>query len=154
MAGSGPPRDHSVKDHWRGGAPETVWRRVTTLNDQRKAPALYALLMGVFVGGFAFVDATPPAFLAFTALLVAGAAQIGVGFVIGRWGALALGAVPILFAVAAAGPGSTLWTTVFVLMAFPGTPLIGAGVHLRQRFDERHDDSPDAWLYGEEPGNL
>ena len=125
---------------------------MTTLIDPRKAPALYALAMGVFVGGFALLDRTPPALLAFTALLVAGALQVGAGFVIGRWGALALAAVPIVFAVSAAGPGSTLWTTVFVLMVFPGAPLIGAGVYLRGRFEERHDDSPDAWLYGEEPG--
>jgi hypothetical protein len=125
---------------------------VTTLIDPRKAPALYALAMGLFVGGFALLDRTPPAFLAFVVLLLAGALQIGAGFVIGRWGALGLGAVPILFAVAAAGPGSTLWTTVFVLMVFPGTPLIGAGVHLRHRFAEQHDESPDGWLYGDEPG--
>ncbi len=130
----------------------TTWRRVTTTIDPRKAPALYALAMGLFVGGFALLDRTPPALLAFVALLVAGALQAGAGFVIGRWGALALGVVPILFAVAVAGPGSTLWTTVFVLMVFPGTPLIGAGVHLRQRFEERHDESPDGWLYGDEPG--
>jgi hypothetical protein len=125
---------------------------VTTLIDPRKAPALYALAMGVFVGGFALLDRTPPAVLAFAALLLAGALQTWAGFVIGRWGALALAAVPVFFAVVAAGPGSTLWTTVFVLMVFPGAPLIGAGVHLRQRFDEGHDDSPDAWLYGEESG--
>jgi hypothetical protein len=125
---------------------------VTTLIDPRKAPALYALAMGLFVGGFALLDRTPPAFLAFVVLLLAGVLQIGAGFVIGRWGALGLGAVPILFAVAAAGPGSTLWTTVFVLMVFPGTPLIGAGVHLRHHLAEQHDDSPDNWLYGDEPG--
>jgi hypothetical protein len=125
---------------------------VSTTIDPRKAPALYALAMGLFVGGFALLDGTPPALLAFVALLVAGAVQVGAGFVIGRWGALALGAVPIVFALAAAGPGSTLWTTVFVLMVFPGTPLIGAGVHLRRQLAERHDDSPDGWLYGDEPG--
>lgn len=125
---------------------------MTTLIDPHKAPTLYALAMGLFVGGFALLDRTPPAVLAFAALLVAGALQVGAGFVIGRWGALALAAAPIVFALAAAGPDSTLWTTVFVLMVFPGAPLIGTGVHLRARFDERRDDSPDAWLYGEEPG--
>lgn len=124
---------------------------MTTL-DPRKAPTLYVLAMALWVYGFAFVDRTPPALVSFVALLLAGAVQIGAGFAVGRWGALALGAVPVVLALAAAGVASTLWTTVFVLMVFPGIPLIGGGVYLRQRFDERHDHSPDAWLYGEEPG--
>lgn len=120
--------------------------------DPRKVPAFYVLTMAVWVYGFAILDRSPPALAAFVALLLAGAVQVGAGFAVGRWGALTLGVVPMLLAFAAAGPGSTLWTTVFVLMVFPGTPLIGLGVHLRHRFAEQHDDSPDGWLYGEEPG--
>jgi predicted transporter len=77
--------------------------------------------------------------------------QVAAGYAIGKWGALALGGAPVVIALAVAGVNSTLWTTVVVLTVFPGIPLIGLGVYLRRRWEERHDRSPDAWLYGEEP---
>ena len=88
----------------------------------------------------------------FAALVGAGAVQVGAGYAIGRFGAVALAVVPVLLAAAVGGLDSSLWTTVFMLMVFPGAPLIALGVWLRHHWEERNDRSPDGWLYGEEPG--
>jgi len=121
------------------------------LLDARRAPTFYIVGMGLWIYGFAAADRSLPAVLVFLALLAAGAVQVGAGYAIGRWGALALGAAPIVIALAVSGVSSTLWTTVVVQTVFPGVPLIGLGVYLRRRWEERNDRSPDAWLYGEEP---
>ena len=119
--------------------------------DTRTAPAIYVLLMGLWVYGFAAAERELPPLLVFALLLAAGAIQVGAGYVVGRWEALALAAVPLLVAVAAAGRDSTLWLTVAVLMVFPGAPLLAGGVALRRWLADRSDDSPDAWLYGDPP---
>jgi len=119
--------------------------------DPRKAPTYYVLIMALWVYGFAAVDVDLPAPVVFLALLAAGAVQVGLGYVIGRWEAIAMAAVPVLLALAVAGRASSLWVTVFVLMVFPGAPLIALGVYARNWHEERHDDSPDSWLYGENP---
>ncbi len=120
--------------------------------DARRAPTLYILAMAVWIYGFAAADRSLPAVVVFLALVAAGAVQVGAGYAIGRWGALALGVAPVVLAIAVSGADSMLWTTVLVLSVFPGTPLIGLGVYLRRRWEERNDRSPDSWLYGEEPG--
>jgi hypothetical protein len=117
--------------------------------DTRNAPTLYVLLMAAWVYGFAAIDRELPPLLVFVLLLVGGAAQVAVGFVIGRWEALGLAVVPVLLSAAVAGPGSGLFVSLVVLMVFPGGPLIGGGVWARRWRDEMTDDSPDAWLYGE-----
>jgi predicted transporter len=106
--------------------------------------------MALWIYGFAALNRPLPAVAVFLALLAAAAVQVVAGYAIGRWGALALGAAPVVIALAAAGVHSTLWTTVVVLTVFPGVPLIGLGVYLRRRWEERNDRRPDAWLYGEE----
>ena len=117
--------------------------------DPRKAPTYYILVMALWVYGFAALDRDLPAALMFIALLVAGAAQVGLGYAIGRWEAIGLAVVPVLLALAAGGRDSSLWVTVAVLMVFPGGPLVALGVYARHLHAERHDDSPDAWLYGD-----
>jgi hypothetical protein len=117
--------------------------------DPRKAPTYYILLMALWVYGFAAIDRDLPAPVVFLSLLAAGAVQVGLGYAIGRWEAVAMAAVPVLLALAAGGRASGLWITVAVLMVFPGAPLIALGVYARRWHAERHDDSPDAWLYGE-----
>jgi hypothetical protein len=105
--------------------------------------------MAAWVYGFANSDRQLSPWLVFLLLLGAGAIQVGGGYLIGRWEALALAVVPILLAAAASGIGSTLWVTLVLLMIFPGGPLIAAGVWLRSWNEERDDHSPDSWLYGD-----
>jgi hypothetical protein len=121
---------------------------VTTFNT-RTASTWYVLLMAVWIYGFANSHRALPALVVFVLLLGAGAIQVGAGYLIGRWEALALAAVPILLATAASGFGSTLWVTLVLLMIFPGAPLIGVGVWLSSWLEERGDRSPDSWLYGD-----
>jgi hypothetical protein len=134
----------------RGGAPQEA-SGVTRI-DTRAVPTLYVLLMAAWVYGFAAIDRELPPLLVFALLLAGGAVQVGAGFLIGRWAALGLGCVPVLLAAAASGAGSPLFAALVVLMAFPGTPLIGVGVWVRRWRDETRDDSPDSWLYGERAG--
>ena len=115
----------------------------------RTAPTWYVVLMAAWVYGFANSDRALPALLVFVLLLGAGAIQVAAGYLIARWEALALAAVPMLLGAAASGIGSTLWVTLVLLMIFPGAPLIGGGVWLSAWLDERGDRSPDSWLYGE-----
>ena len=119
--------------------------------DPRKAPTYYVLIMALWVYGFAAIDRDLPAALMFLALLAAGAAQVGIGYAIGRWEAIGFAVVPVALALAAGGRASSLWVTVLGLMVFPGGPLIALGVYAHNWHAERHDDSPDAWLYGENP---
>ena len=115
----------------------------------RTASTWYVLLMAAWVYGFAGSDRELPALLVFVLLLGAGAIQVGAGYLIGRWEALALGVVPVLLAAASSGIGSSLFVTLVFLMIFPGAPLIGLGVWLRGLSEERGDRSPDSWLYGD-----
>lgn len=122
--------------------------------DPRKVPTYYVIVMAAWIYGFAATDRSLPALAIFVLLLLGAAVQVAAGYSIGRWEAIALAVVPVLLAVAAAGRDSSLWTTLVILMIFPGAPLIALGVHLRHLEEERNDRSPDAWLYGEDPGNL
>jgi hypothetical protein len=122
--------------------------------DPRKVPTLYVIAMAAWIYGFAAADRSLPALVVFVLLLMGAAVQVWAGFEIGRWEAIGLAVVPVLLAVAAAGIDSSLWTTIVILMVFPGGPLIGLGVYLRRLEEERNDRSPDSWLYGEEPGKL
>jgi hypothetical protein len=122
--------------------------------DPRKVPTYYVIVMAVWIYGFAAVDRSLPALAVFLLLLAGGAAQVAAGYGIGRWEALGLAIVPVILSVAAAGLESSLWTTIVILMVFPGAPLIGVGVYLRHMTDERGDHSPDAWLYGEDSSRV
>jgi len=117
----------------------------------RTAPTWYIVLMAAWVYGFAASDRDLPPLVVFGLLVVAGGVHVGVGYLVGRWEALALAAVPVLLALAVAGADSSLWITLVLLMVFPGAPLIGLGVWLRDWVAERDDRSPDGWLYGDSP---
>jgi len=119
--------------------------------DTRTAPTAYIVAMAAWVYGFAQVGESLPTLVVFVLLLAAGAVQVAAGYLIGRWEALALGAAPVLIALAAGGTDSSLWLTVLLLMVFPGGPLLAAGVLFARWVAERHDPSPDGWLYGERP---
>jgi hypothetical protein len=133
-----------------GAARQSAFQRVIRI-DTRFVPSLYVIAMGAWVHGFAALDRELPPLLTFLVLLVAAGLQVAVGYAIGRWGALGLALVPIALATGVSGVGAPLFVALVVLMAFPGTPLIGLGVWARRWRDETSDDSPDAWLYGERP---
>jgi hypothetical protein len=133
-------------------APESnVSKRDVSKINTRTAPTWYIALMAAWVYGFAGSDRDLPPLLVFFLLVVAGAIHVGAGYLIGRWEALVLAVVPVLLALAASGSDSSLWITLVLLMVFPGAPLIGLGVWLRDWTAERDDRSPDGWLYGDSP---
>ena len=117
----------------------------------RTAATWYVLLMALWVYGFGVIDRQLPALVVFVVLLGAAAIHVGAGYLLARWEAIGLAAVPVLLAIAIAGLGSSLWVTILLLMVFPGAPLIAAGVYFSLWQADRDDRSPDSWLYGERP---
>lgn len=114
--------------------------------NRRNAPTLYVLAMAAWVYGFAASGREIPSWVVVPLLLLPVAVHVGAGYVIGRWEALALAAVPVVLAVAAAGFGNALWIFLVLLMVFPGAPLIAAGVALRQWRDPDDDPADDLWF--------
>ncbi len=113
----------------------------------RTAPTAYVLFMAAWVYGFADAHWELPTSVTVFLLLLPAFVHVALGYVIGRWEAVALAAVPILIALAAAGISSTLWVSLALLMIFPGAPLIAGGVYLREWLHTREDDASESWLY-------
>lgn len=113
----------------------------------RTAPTIYIVFMAVWVYGFAGAHWSLPAPAVFLLLLLPALVHFGLGYVVARWEALSLAAVPVLLALAASGFHSLLWISLVLLMIFPGAPLIAAGVYVREWQKWREDPSSDAWLY-------
>ena len=112
----------------------------------RNVPALYIGFMGAWIYGFAASSNRPPSLLVVLLFLLPIAVHLAVGYAIGRWEALVLAGVPVLVAIVAAGLASGLWIFMALLMIFPGGPLIGAGVYLRQWREEKENPNDDVWL--------
>ena len=113
----------------------------------RTAPTAYILFMAAWIYGFADAHWELPTPISVVLLLLPAFVHVGVGYVIGRWEAIALAAVPVAIAIAAAGIHSVLWVSLALLMIFPGAPLIAGGVYLREWLEGREDDASESWLY-------
>ncbi len=114
--------------------------------NRRTAPSIYVILMGAWVYGFAASDRDPPAAIVFLLFLLAAALHVAVGYVVGRWEAAALAAVPVVLALAASGIDSPLWVFLFLLAIFPGAPLVAGGVCLRRWREQPEDPLDDLWF--------
>ena len=118
---------------------------MTAIN-RRTAPSIYVVLMGAWVYGFAASDHDPPAALVALLFVLPGALHVAVGYVVGRFEAMALAAVPVVLAVAASGFGSPLWVVLFLLAIFPGAPLVAGGVYLRRWREQPEDPADHLWF--------
>ena len=113
----------------------------------RTAPTAYILFMAAWIYGFADANWDLPTPVSVMLLILPAFVHVGLGYVIGRWEAVALAGVPVVIAVAAAGIGSVLWVSLALLMIFPGAPLIAGGVFLREWLRTREEDPAESWLY-------
>jgi hypothetical protein len=95
---------------------------------------------------FANTEGVLPGILIALLLLLPGAISFALGYVVGKWWALYLTAVPIVAAAVVGGLPSPLWAAVVLLTAFPGAPLVVAGVYVRDWLARRDSSYVDPWL--------
>ena len=95
---------------------------------------------------FARTDRSLPTVHVIVLLHLPAVVHFGLGYVVADWRALYLAAVPIVVAAVAGGLPSALWAAVVLLTAFPGAPLVAAGVYVRGWLERRDPTYVDPWL--------
>ncbi|HXV57503.1 MAG TPA: hypothetical protein VD704_06510 [Gaiellaceae bacterium] len=113
---------------------------------ERTAIAVYTVVMALWIFAFARTERALPAVAMVVLLLLPAVVHFGLGYVVANWKALYLAAVPVVAAALAGGLPSALWASVVLLTAFPGAPLIAAGVYVRERLERRDPAYVDPWL--------
>lgn len=119
--------------------------RINELNP-RTAVAGYSVFMAVWIVAFAATDRALPAAVVLALLLLPAVVHFGLGYVVADWRALYLAGVPVVVAAVAGGLPSALWAAVVLLTAFPGAPLIAAGVYVRGWLERRDPAYVDPWM--------
>lgn len=97
----------------------------------RTAMIGFSAVMTVWIVLFARTETELPAPLVLLLLLVPPVVHFGLGYVVADWKALYFLALPVVVSAAAGGLPSALWATMVLLTAFPGAPLVAAGVYVR-----------------------
>jgi hypothetical protein len=112
----------------------------------REAILVYCTTMTAWIVLFARTETALPAVLVLLLLLVPLVVHFGLGYVVDDWKALYFAAVPAVVAAIAGGLPSALWATVVLLTAFPGIPLIAAGIYVRSWLARKDPAYVDPWL--------
>ena len=112
----------------------------------RTAMIGYSAIMTAWIVAFARTERALPAVLVLLLLFVPPIVHFGLGYVVADWKALYFSALPIVVAAVAGGLPSALWATVVLLTAFPGVPLIAAGVYLREWLARKDPAYVDPWM--------
>jgi hypothetical protein len=97
----------------------------------RTAMIGFSTVMTLWIVLFARTETALPAPIVLVLLLVPPVVHFGLGYVVADWKALYLLALPIVVSAVAGGLPSALWATIVLLTAFPGGPLVAAGVYVR-----------------------
>ena len=134
---------------WSGGAvtPHEDGGDVTTIYDLiERTPAsrstytrvtlFYLVFMTAWIYGFANSQRDLPGIAIMALLILPVAVHLGIGIAIGRQEAVALALFPPALALLGPGLDSALWMPLFMLMLFPGGPLIFAGCFVRRTIEE------------------
>lgn len=114
--------------------------------ESRTAAAGYSVFMALWIVAFARTEHALPAVVVVVLLILPAVVHFGLGYVLADWRALYLAAVPVVVAAVAGGLPSALWAAVVLLTAFPGAPLIAAGVYVRTWLERRDPAYVDPWL--------
>ena len=112
----------------------------------RRATVGYTAFMSLWIVGFASSERALPGALAVLLLLLPIVVHFGLGYVVADFRALWFAAVPIVAGAVAGGLPSALWVATVLLTAFPGAPLIAAGVWVRDWLERRDPAYVDPWL--------
>jgi hypothetical protein len=119
--------------------------RINELSPRTGALA-YTAFMSLWVAAFAATDRALPAPVFLFLLLLPAVVHFGLGYVLADWRALYFVAGPIVVAAFAGGLPSALWVAIVLLTAFPGAPLVAAGVWVRGWLERRDPSYVDPWL--------
>ncbi len=114
--------------------------------ESRTAVVGYSVFMALWIVAFARTEHALPAVVVFVLLVLPAVVHFGLGYVVADWRALYLAAVPVVVAAVAGGLPSALWAAVVLLTAFPGAPLIAAGVYVRTWLERRDPAYVDPWM--------
>jgi hypothetical protein len=101
-----------------------------------RAAGFYMVFMAVWIYGFANSQRDLPNIAVIALLLLAALVHFGVGVAIGRQEGAALALFPPALALIGPGLDDGLWMALFMLMLFPGAPLIFAGHYVRRTVEE------------------
>ncbi|HEU4450496.1 MAG TPA: hypothetical protein VFR63_11030 [Gaiellaceae bacterium] len=112
----------------------------------RTAVAVYGVFMTLWIVAFAGSDRALPGLAVALLLLLPAVLHFGLGYVVADWRVLYLAGLPVVVAAVAGGLPSALWASVVLLTAFPGAPLIAAGVYVRTWLERRDPAYVDPWL--------
>ncbi len=96
----------------------------------------YMAFMAAWTYGFANSHRDLPSVAIVALLLLPVVVHFAVGVAIGRQEALTLACFPPFLALVGPGVDSALWMPLFMLMLFPGAPLIFAGHFVRRTIEE------------------
>lgn len=132
---------HAVTD---GGDVTTIWdlieRTPASRSTYARVTLFYMAFMIAWTYGFANSQRDLPGVAIIALLLLAVAVHFAVGVAMGRQEALALACFPPFLALVGPGIDSALWMPLFMLMLFPGAPLIFAGYFVRRTLEEPKAD--------------
>jgi hypothetical protein len=112
----------------------------------RTAMIGFSAVMALWIVAFARTETALPTPVVLVLLLVPPVVHFGLGYVVADWKALYFLALPVVIAAVAGGLPSPLWATVVLLTAFPGAPLVAAGVYLREWLAKRDPAYVDPWM--------
>jgi hypothetical protein len=101
-----------------------------------RACVFYMVFMAAWIYGFANSQRDLPNIAVVALLLLAALVHFGVGIAIGRQEGVLLALFPPALALIGPGLDSALWMALFMLMLFPGAPLIFAGHYVRRTIEE------------------
>jgi hypothetical protein len=109
-----------------------------------KASLVYLSFMTLWVYGFANTERHVPGLGIFVALVLAMIVHFVTGFAMPRQETFALLAFPPFLALVGPGVNSLLWVPLVLMMVFPGTPLVLAGLWLRRHMEPQEVE--DYWF--------
>lgn len=101
-----------------------------------RAGFFYMVFMGAWIYSFANSQRDLPNIAVIALLLLAVLVHFSVGIAIGRQEAVLLALFPPALALIGPGLDDALWMALFMLMLFPGAPLIFAGHYVRRTIEE------------------
>ncbi|MGH3022282.1 MAG: hypothetical protein ACRDNI_01375 [Gaiellaceae bacterium] len=119
--------------------------RINELN-WRTAVVGYSVFMTLWIVVFAGTERALPGVAVVVLLVLPAVVHFGLGYVAADWRALYLAGLPVVVAAFAGGLPSALWAAVVLLTAFPGAPLIAAGVYVRTWLERRDPAYVDPWM--------
>jgi hypothetical protein len=115
---------------------DLIERTPATRSTYTRAMLFYFVFMTAWIYGFANSQRDMPGIAVIALLILPVAVHFAIGIAIGRQEAVALALFPPALALLGPALDSALWMPLFMLMLFPGGPLIFAGHFVRRTIEE------------------